>query len=170
MEKDNIYLRNMCPEDEPWILDILTSDILKQTYMLPDFECRESALPLFQKLVSLSKDTTHYVRGICCNTQLVGFLNDVEIQNDTIELGYVIHPSFHCRGYMTQALKTAITDLFSIGYHEVIAGAFEENTASIRVMEKAGMIRQAKIDMIAYRGRTHRCVYYCATKSETNGG
>ena len=82
-----------------------------------------------------------------------------------IELGYVIHPRFHGKGYMTQALKAAIEELFSDGYREVITGAFEENRASIRVMEKAGMILQGKTEEIEYRGKTHNCIYYHMEKS-----
>ena len=43
MDNQNIYLRKITPETETVMLDILTSDIIKQTYMLPDFACREDA-------------------------------------------------------------------------------------------------------------------------------
>ena len=160
MDNQNIYLRKITLETETVMLDILTSDIIKQTYMLPDFACREDAIPLFQKLITLSEDPQRYVRGIYLEQALIGFMNDVEIINGSIELGYVIHPGFHGKGYMTRALKLAITELFSLGYLEVITGAFDENTASIRVMEKAGMVKLEKIDEIDYRGKLHKCVYY----------
>jgi RimJ/RimL family protein N-acetyltransferase len=63
-------------------------------------------------------------------------------------------------GYMTEALKLAINELFDLGYQEVIAGAFSENAASIRVMEKSGMSKITKSDEIEYRGMIHTCVYY----------
>ena len=165
MDNQNIYLRKITPETESVMLDILTSDIIKQTYMLPDFACREDAIPLFQKLITLSADPQRYVRGIYLEQGLIGFMNDVEISNGSIELGYVIHPAFHGKGYMTRALKLAITELFSLGYREVITGAFDENTASIRVMEKAGMVKLEKIDEIDYRGKLHKCVYYHKIRS-----
>ena len=160
MQKQELHLRPIRTEDESLMLDILTSDIVKTTYILPDFDCREEALPLFHKLITLSNDETRYVRGICRGTQLIGFLNDVEIKNGMIELRYVIHPDFHGQGYMTQALVSAIAELFSAGYREIVAGAFEQNTASIRVMEKAGMTKLYRTDEIEYRSRIHRCVYY----------
>lgn len=165
MQKQNICLRTICQEDEQNLLDILTNNIVKQTYMLPDFDHREDALPLFRKLFTLSNDKTRYVRGIYRDGVLIGFINDVENEAGVIELGYVIHPDYHGQGYMTQALILAIGELFAAGYHEVITGAFEHNAASIRVMEKAGMVRIEKIDMIDYRGKTHRCVYYHTVKS-----
>lgn len=164
MKKENIYLHEIRPENEDSVLDILTSDIVKQTYMLPDYEYREAALPQFHRLMELSKDNKRYVRGIYLDTKLIGFLNDVENKNQIIELGYAVHPDFHGQGYMTAALKLAIDELFKIGYRQIITGAFEQNRASIRVMEKAGMSRLDKIDLIEYRGRTHECVYYHTVK------
>ena len=61
-------------------------------------------------------------------------------------------------------LKLAIADLFELGFKQVVAGAFVENPASLRVMEKAGMTPIEKVDEIEYRGRTHTCVYRAITK------
>ncbi len=142
------------------VLDILTNTDIKQTYMLPDFLTREDALPLFRRLLELSQKEDRYIRGIYRDGQLIGFLNDVEITGGCIELGYVIHPEYWGQGYMTEALRLAISDLFRLGYRQVVCGAFRENIASIRVMEKAGMEKLAKTDEIEYRGKQHQCLYY----------
>lgn len=146
-------------KDQPVMLQLLTDERIKQTFLLPDFDKKEDAIPLFQRLCRLSLEDTRFVRGIFAEKKLVGFLNDVETRNGTIELGYVIHPDFWNRGYATAALKDAISQLFSLGYREVIAGAFEENKASLRVMEKAGMEPLEKTEIIEYRGRSHACAY-----------
>jgi RimJ/RimL family protein N-acetyltransferase len=90
----------------------------------------------------------------------------VEVEDGSIELGYVIHPDFQGKGYMTQALKLAMEELFHMQYRQVITGAFTENTASIRVMEKSGMTRMEKIDKIDYRGKVHTCIYYAKKYEE----
>lgn len=158
-------LRPITEAEKAVMLELLTDGQIKQTYMLPDFPSTEDAAPLFRRLCGLSREESHFVRGIFAEENLVGFLNDVEIQNGTIELGYVIHPAHWGRGYATAALQEAISQLFSLGYREVIAGAFAENPASIRVMEKAGMIRMDKREEIEYRGKTHSCVYYSKERS-----
>ena len=161
-----ITLRPFSPEDKQIMLDILTDSSIKQTYMLPDFASKQEATPLFCKLLALSMDETHFVRGICLNGAVIGFVNDVQIEKGTIEIGYVIHPIHQGRGYMTEALAITLRDLFTLSYQEVVAGAFEENTASIRVMEHAGMEHMAKTEEIEYRGKRHRCVYYYKKKLE----
>lgn len=163
MEPKQITLRPILPEDQAVILEILTSGKVNQTYMLPDFETKAAAIPLFTRLMSLSKDPDRFVRCIALGDTAIGFLNDVEIKNGTIELGYVIHPDFHNRGYMTQALKLAISQLLRKDFTTVICGAFAENIASQRVMEKAGMVRTDKTEAVEYRGKAHICVYYHAT-------
>ena len=155
-----IRLAPLRAADLETMLDILTNDCVKQTYMLPDFPSREDAVPLFQRLVYLSGDSRRFVRGIYADETLVGFLNDVEIENGAIELGYVIHPRFQGNGYATEALGIAIGELFRLGFQAVITGAFRQNAASIRVMEKNGMTRTEKTEPIDYRGKTHICVYY----------
>lgn len=155
-----VSLRPILPSDREQMLDILTSEKVKKTYMLPDFERREDALQIFYHLMDMCQDDIQYVRAISTEDGFVGFLNMVEIKDSAMELGYVIHPAFHGKGYMTQALELAMEELFAIGYREVIAGAFFTNAASIRVMEKCGMERMEKTEEIEYRCARHKCVYY----------
>ena len=159
-----ITLRQFRPEDQEQMLQILTDNTVNRTYMLPDFETKAAAIPLFERLMALSKNSEHYVRCIACDDIAIGFMNDVEQESGSIELGYVIHPACHGKGYMTRALKMAIGDLFDAGYRRVICGAFEENTASIRVMQKSGMAKMSKVDIIHYRDADHTCIYYEITK------
>ena len=160
MDYDKLILRPFTAADQEQILDALTSDMVNKTFMLPDYEKREDAIPQFRRLMELSGNSERFVRCIALGGTAIGFLNDVEIHGGEIELGYVIHPDYHNRGYMTAALKQAISELFDLGFACVVCGAFEENKASQRVMEKAGMTKIEKVDLIEYRGQTHRCVYF----------
>ena len=155
-----MLLRPIQESDRAIIVSILTDDQVKKTYMLPDFSRPEDAIPLFQRLLALSREESRFVRAMEVDGRCVGFLNDVEISGNSIELGYVVHPECWGRGYATASLKEAIRQLHIRGFRQVITGAFRENTASIRVMEKAGMLRTDKLDTIEYRGQIHRCIYY----------
>ena len=155
-----VFLRPILPEDRERMMDILTSEKVNKTYMIPDFPEREAAVPLFQRLMDMSQSGSKYVRAIDLDGGLIGFVNQVDLEDQTIELGYVIHPDFHGMGYMTDALKLAIGEMFEKGCTQVITGAFSTNAASIRVMKKCGMTKLDKTDEIEYRGVTHTCVYY----------
>ena len=153
-------LRILRETDQALVLEMLTDEQIKQTYMLPDFSTREDALPLFRRLVQLSRDGSHFVRGICDEDVLVGFLNDVQTENGCIELGYVIHPRHWGKGYATEGLKLALEELARLGYRKVITGAFSENKASLRVMEKARMVPVPGTDTVEYHGKQHTCRYF----------
>jgi ribosomal-protein-alanine N-acetyltransferase len=142
------------------MIELLTDKTVAQTYMLPDFPDQKAAVALFERLRQLSHAEDRFVYGIFTEDTLVGFLNDVEILEDSVELGYAILPRQQNNGYATQALAAAIEVLFQLGYAAVHTGAFEENIPSIRVMEKCGMTRLEKVEDIDYRGKTHRCIFF----------
>ncbi len=155
-----LLIRPFLAEDEEIMLRLLTDSKIKETFMIPDFDCREQVLRLFLRYQDLSLSPERIAGAIVLNDRLIGFFNDTGIKDGYIELGYVIDPAFHNQGYMTEALTALIAHLFEQGFREIGAGAFVENPASLRVMEKAGMIRQEKEDDIEYRGLVHHCIYY----------
>lgn len=158
----NLYIRPFVQADEVPMLDLLTDETVKKTYILPDFATRDDAKPLFHRLREMSEDDTRYVAAICLNGVCIGIVNDTRIEDGTVELGYAILPLYHSRGYATEMLRGAITYLFANGYRRVVASAFEENAASLRVMEKCGMKRLPDREELYYRGKIHRCIFCCA--------
>ena len=132
-----LLLRPYEETDRESMVRILRNKEISSTFMLPDFEDDAAAEALFRKLLILSHQKDHFERAICLENNLIGFLNDVEIKDGSIELGYVIHPDYQNQGYATEALTAAIGELFRQGYSTVRAGYFSENIASGRVMEKS---------------------------------
>ena len=156
----------MSQEHKDAILDLLTNEIVGRTYMLPEFKSREEAEPLFRRLVDLSNAPDRYVSGIYYNGAFIGMMNETEVKDHQIEMGYALLPAFYNKGFATEAFFGAIEYLHSHGFKVVIAGAFLENTASIRVMEKCGMQRLEHTDEVEYRGAVQTCVYYASTNRE----
>ena len=152
--------------DQEAVLDLLTNEVVAKTYMLPEYENREQAIPLFRRLVSLSEDSSRYVAGVYLNGSFIGMMNETEIKQSQIEMGYAFLPAYYCQGYATESFSGAISYLFANGFETVVAGAFSENPASLRVMEKCGMKRQDYTDTVDYRGLTHTCIYYSITRGD----
>ena len=162
---ERLEIKPFSDEDREAVIDLVTDNFVKQTYMLPDFASREDAIPLFERLKGLSQGDDRLVGGIYLNGAFIGFMNEVEIKDKSIELGYAILPKYHNCGYCTEALTGAIPYLFQLGFDKVIAGAFEGNEASFRVMIKSGMEKLEHQAKIEYRGKVHRCVYYSKKKN-----
>lgn len=160
----SLELKPLSDKDRNNVLEILTDNEVKKTYMIPDFETEEQVDNMFQRFQVLSLADNYYMAGVYLNDGLIGWINEVARENGKMELGYVIHPKHQNKGYATEMLKVMIEKLFQDGFSEIITGAFEENVASIRVMEKCGMERLNQTDEIEYRGVTHTCVYYSKRK------
>ena len=146
------------------LLSIFMNEEVGKTYMVPDLSKREDGIDLFNRIKTLSNSEEKFVYGIYLDNDLIGLINEVYKDKDTIELGYVINPLYKNNGYATESLKASINELFKIGFKKVIAGAFENNIASMRVMEKAGMTRTEIIEVVEYRGNTYNCKMYSIEK------
>lgn len=152
--------------DQKMMIELLTNEEIKRSFMIPDFQTEEDVINMFKKIQGFSHSDNRFERGIYLNHQLIGFVNDVEIHDSVIELGYVIHPDFHNNGYATEMLKAVIKELFSKGFNQIVTGAFDDNLASINVMLKCGMSKISKEDDINYHGVSHHCHYYAIFKEE----
>ena len=165
IKTQRLEIKPISQDDKEAVLDLLTSEIVGRTYMLPPFKSRQEAEPLFQRLVKLTNDESHYAAGVYLNGHFIGMMNDVERKDGQIEMGYAYIPDYYNRGYATEAFSGAISWLFNHGFETVVAGAFEINPANMRVMEKCGMRKQDYTDEIEYRGVTHTCIYYAISKN-----
>ena len=163
-QTDRLIIKPISESDRSNMLALLYDSEIKKTYMIPDFECLEDAERLFNVFMRLSSSPDKFVGGVYFEDKLIGFLNDTEISGKAVEVGYVISPEYKNRGFCTEALAGAIQYLFEKGFDEVVCGAFEENGASIRVMQKCNMKLCDKTDEIDYRGRIHHCIYYSIRK------
>jgi RimJ/RimL family protein N-acetyltransferase len=60
------------------------------------------------------------------------------------EVGWSVHPEFHGRGFGTEGAAAMVRLGFErVGLHRIAAECDPRNTASVRVMEKLGMRREA---------------------------
>lgn len=166
IKTDRLILKKINKNDEVNMLELLTNNEIKKTYMIPNYDCIDKYIKLFNRFLDLSSKTNHFVRGIYLNEILIGFINDVEINSKCIELGYVINPKHKNKGYATEALLGSINYLFNNGFEEIVTGAFEENYPSIRVMNKCGMHKIDKIDKIDYNGNVYNCVYFSLRRND----
>jgi RimJ/RimL family protein N-acetyltransferase len=62
------------------------------------------------------------------------------------ELGFIVHPSMHGKGYATEAARPLLAFAFeTLGLHRVAGRLEPRNVGSARVLEKLGMRREAHL-------------------------
>lgn len=147
------------------IVEMFLDSDVRKTYMLPDFKNRDEAISLFERIQRMSLKDDRFVKCIYYDDGInesvaVGIINETDKDDEMIELGYAINPRYQGKGYCTLALNKAINILLEKGYKKIVCGAFATNRASIRVMEKVGMKKVDKTEVINYHGEDHVCVFY----------
>jgi len=121
---------------------------------LPDqvYKDEQTARDVLDYLIAqygISSSPVHnpYVLGICLkNTaELIGHVG-LSPKNSQVEIGYAVEDKYQGKGYATQAARTmADWGMQHFGLESILGIVSADNTASCRVLEKAGfsLVRQA---------------------------
>ena len=72
--------------------------------------------------------------------EAMGSMGVVNVDGDTVEVGYCLSQKCWGRGYAAEALRATIQALFAMGAKRVTAKHDVNNPNSGRVMQKAGMV------------------------------
>ena len=155
-----LQVKPLSKADEDNVVKLLTDPLVTRYFMVPDFPDEAAVRERFLRLLTLSRGRQRYVAGIYLEGECIGIFNEVERQGNEIELGIAIRSKFHGKGYGTAVLKAGGDHFLSRGFESVIAGAFVENNASIRAIQKSGMAPLERWETISYRGKDHKCVYF----------
>ena len=134
--------------------------MLDEGPMLDEVENIEEARSAVEEVINNYEDNEFYYFAIRLNNKLIGVMKSYE--SDYLELGYAINEDYWNKGYATIALKL-VTDYFlSIDrIKKIILGAFSDNYASIRVMEKCGYsFMGLKKDEFYYKGKSRDIAYF----------
>ena len=96
---------------------------------------------------------------------LLGFFN-TQPENFRTELGYMILPAYHNKGYVTEAVKTLVTFAFTeLNFHSIEATIDPENITSERVLQKNGFVKEAHlVENEFHNGKFIDTVIYCLLK------
>lgn len=95
-----------------------------------------------------SRLENQFNRAIVVDGQAVGGIGAVQltdIYRASAEIGYWLGEDYWGRGIVTEALKQMVPMVFAHWpeVERIFAGVFEHNAASMRVLEKAGFVREA---------------------------
>ena len=87
----------------------------------------------------------------------------IDAANRWAEIGYVLHPDFHGRGYGTEVARAVVAFGFEeLGLHRISARFMQGNAPSLRVMEKLGMTFEGyRRDAMLVKGK-YRTIGYCS--------
>jgi ribosomal-protein-alanine N-acetyltransferase len=173
IESDRLILRPILESDLPAIFDYAkredvakfvtfnAHETLEDTKKFFQYAKKEYANGFMEPLGITLKENPHLVIGT------IG-LKTKSSKHFSAEFGYALHPNFWGQNIMSEALKTFIDYAFThLPYNRLQAHCMDENLASGRVMEKAGMKYEGtyrEVMFVKEKMRTLKC--YAILKRE----
>lgn len=160
LKSGNITLDKITLDDAYDYYLIASNPNITTSFMLDEVENITEAKSEIEDIISNYSDNEFYYFAIRLDGKLIGVMKSYE--SDYLELGYAINETYWNKGYATIALKL-VTDYFlSIDrIKKIILGAFSDNYASIRVMEKCGYsFMGLKKDEFYYKGKSRDIAYF----------
>jgi [ribosomal protein S5]-alanine N-acetyltransferase len=110
----------------------------------------QAFLPKYIELLKSDPSQLGYGVWLIIRTEDSTLIGDLgfggKSNNDTLELGYEILPSYRNEGYGTEAVEALVDFAFrQLAAQKIIAHTPIDNIASIRIVEKLGMENAGKI-------------------------
>lgn len=170
---ERLILRQMAPTDLHDLLAYQTHPAnLKHQHVEPFTE--ERAVSYLKQQSALNLDTAHgwiaFAVELREEARLIGevgmFLPPEP--HAAGDVGWSLHPDYHGHGYATEAARVVLAYAFETrNLHRVTAGCEARNSASIRLMERLGMRREAHFQQSQYAdGVWYDAYAYALLRSE----
>lgn len=139
LEKDDVILRPVEKEDAEFLRDVLIDPDVRNTIGRPPRPLNIEAQKNWIEEVTENSDEAHFL--IEHDGEKAGniSINGLESEYRKGEFGVSVHPDHQGKGIGTVAIQLVLQYAFQTqNMHKVRGGHLEKNTASKRIMEKAG--------------------------------
>ncbi|HEY6949366.1 MAG TPA: GNAT family N-acetyltransferase [Nitrososphaeraceae archaeon] len=173
-----VILRELSMSDAEDISNLMSYNISKSLWQIPYPYTVENASNFinsshidFESQIAVNF-AIEYKNNPEGESPLVGIISLKNIDlNKKKAIGYWIGELYWGKGIATESVALVITYAFSMfGLEEICAYVFSENKASIRVIEKNGMIKKEELNEFnKMSGRYHRTTKYVLQRSYNLG-
>jgi ribosomal-protein-alanine N-acetyltransferase len=161
LETEGLVLRNLNQEDKHDLYEIRSNPTTMQYIPRPIAKTVDDASLLIDVIVDFTAKNERINWAITekGNNKLIGFIGYPNFKHESLraEIGYMLHPNFVGKGIAHEALKAAIDYGFNvINLHSIEAIIRTDNKASVKLIEKAGFIKEAHFkDYTFHNGQFH---------------
>ncbi len=171
LETDRLLLRQITPDDVNEIFTLRSSAETMKYIPRPLVTTNEEAL----EHIKMIQDKVEKNEGINWaitlkgNPKLIGIIGHYRIRWEHFrsEIGYMLLPEYNGKGIITEAIQLMIDYGFNQMKMHSLEGIIDpENTASARVLEKNGFVKEAHLkENEFFDGKFLDCVIYSLVKN-----
>lgn len=159
LETERLVLRNLTQEDKYDLFEIRSNPTTMQYISRPVAKTVDDASQVIDMIMGFTANNERInwaitEKGTNKLIGLIGFPN-FNLGNFRAEIGYVLNPNYTGKGIAYEALKAVIDYGFNfVGLHSIEAIIRTENKASVKLIEKAGFVKEAHFkDYIFHNGQ-----------------
>ena len=167
-----LTLRRLRPTDAPALLTMRADPAVMQFIPRPLMQS-VAEVEAFIALINARTDqneTLNWAVALGSTDELIGTIGYVGFKPEhyRAEIGYMLHPSHQGQGLMQEALAAVLAYGFDqLHLHSVEAIIAPENTASARVLERAGFVKEGHFrENEFYEGKFLDAVFYGLLRAE----
>ena len=162
---ERLNLREMCDADVRDVYEILSDKETARWFGIKPVHSVDEARALMNCLLDnfFYKMLAITLKG---EDKVIGFIQVTHRWDRSYSLGYCLHPSYRCKGYMTEAVKGLVSFIFeNISWPETIRiGVFDGNEASSSVARKCGFFYDGMtFNVLSEYGNVEDEVHYSMT-------
>ncbi len=175
LQTERLVLRDLKETDIPQLFELRSNDELMRFIDRDKAQTEEDAKIFYQRLKSGQSDNTGIswavtLKGDDTMVGNIGFFN-IQKEHHRAELGYFLHPKYHRKGLMAEAIKAVTNFAFSdMNVHSIEANINPENEASKKLLQKMGFVQEAYFrENFYFNGRFLDSAIYCLIVSDVMG-
>jgi ribosomal-protein-alanine N-acetyltransferase len=150
LETQRLYLRRVVIEDVNEIFALRSDRELMKYIPRPLAKTNEDALAhiaMIDEKIN-SNEGINWAITLKDNPKLIGIIGHYRIKPEhyRAEIGYMLHPEFHCKGIISEAINVVVKYGFQeMKLHSIEAIIDPENLASEKVLQKNGFVKEAHL-------------------------
>ena len=170
LTSERLQFRRLNEEDVQEVFELRSNPETMKYIPRPLATSKDDALAHI-KLINDNIDTKSDINWAVTekgNNKCIGIMGFYRTQpeNYRTELGYMISPEHHNKGYVTEAVRTLLDYAFNqLNFHSIEAVIDPENIASERVLQKNGFVKEAHfVENGFYNGKFMDTVIYSLLK------
>ena len=170
LETERLFLRRVSKDDLNEILELRGNPETMKFIPRPLVKTEEDALNHFKMIDEKieKNEGINWAITLKGNPKLIGIIGHYRIQpeNHRCEIGYMILPQYNGQGIVTEAIKAVLEYGFEdMNMHSIEAVIDPDNSASERVLQKNGFVKEAHIlENEYYDGKFWDTVIYSILK------
>jgi ribosomal-protein-alanine N-acetyltransferase len=171
LETERLFLRKLNNSDAPRIMLIRSNEVVNKFLDRPPSIDRNGALDFISKIEKSIDNRESFYWGITLKenqilTGSVCFFN-IEPELARAEVGFELHPDFHGKGIMQEALSIVLNFVFEeIKLKLILAFVKPGNLSSIKILQRNNFLLDENYTYVSKESSGNYLIYYLDSKRQ----